>query len=203
MYSRSGLGDGVPVLQPVLGTVGSVAGSIAGAAAAPGALALSSLAVPLIGAAIAGVTLAIGLFMNRLGPKQKVYTTKIVNDAEPLLQRNVAAWQASNKTRSEQAQAIDNFNNVWAAVVAGCSPKELGQPGQNCIADRQRGSTKGYDWFALYLDPIANDSNVNGDPSIADTLASAGAELSGVFGGSNNLIPALLIGGLVLLAVSK
>lgn len=196
MYSR-GMGEGIPVLSPVLETAGGVVGSIAGAAAAPGALTLGALAVPIVGAAIAGVTLAVSLFVNRMGPKQKVYTTQIVNEAEPLLQRNLAAWQASNKTRSEQAQALANFDHVWGSVVASCDVRELGQPGQNCVNDRSRGGK--VDWFSYYYDPIANDPGVVADPTVESMVEGLTAGLAE----HKNLIPALLVGGLVFLAVSK
>ena len=196
MYERAGLGEGgVPVLQPVLGTGLSVAGTFTTAALAPGALTGASLAVPVIGAAIAGVTLAVGLWMNRMGPKQKVYTTRIVDEAEPLLVQNLDAWRRSPKHRSEQAAALQNFDAVWAAVVASCDRPEMGAPGQNCIRDRQRGSTKGYDWFALYRDPIANDPNVTADP--------VDAFLSGEWSGGQSVLPLLLIGGLALWAVAS
>lgn len=194
MYAR-GMGDGEPIARPILGTGISIAGTFAGAALAPGALVGASLAVPIIGAAIAGVTLAITLWMNRMGPKQKVYTTKIVNEAEPLLVQNLAAWNRSNKHESEQAQALANFDRIWDAVVAACDVKELGTPGQNCIHDRQRGSNKGYDWFALYRSPIENDV-VNPDP----VASVAGVESLIQSGGP---LPMLLLGGLVLLAVTS
>lgn len=199
MHYRVGLSDGgEQVFQPVLGTAASIAGTFAGAAAAPGALVGASLAVPIIGAAIAGVTLAIGLFMNRMGPKQKVYTTKIVDDAEPLVQRNLAAWQASNKTKSEQLQALQNFDQVWASIVAACNVSQLGQPGQNCVNDRKPGGK--VDWFAYYRDPIANDPDVRPDPTVTDEVGAAFSSLGLQSGGS--IIP-WLIGGFLLLAVAK
>jgi len=178
------------VLQPALQTAFSSGSSIAVAA-----IAGKSLAVPVIGAAIAGVTLAIGLWMNRRGPKQKVYTTQIVNEAEPLLQQNLDAWNASNKTRSEQAQALQNFDQIWSAVVAACDRPELGNPGQACINDRKPGGR--WDWAAYYRTPILNDANVTDDP-----ISNAFAEISGIFGGDSTL-PLLLAGGLLLWAVAS
>lgn len=198
MHYRVGLSDGgEQVFQPVVGTIGSIAGTFAGAAAAPGALVGASLAVPVIGAAIAGITLAVSLFMNRLGPKQKVYTTKIVNDAEPLMKQNLAAWNASNKTRSEQAAALNNFDQVWSAVVAACDRTELGAPGQACVNDRKAGGK--WDWFSYYRSPIESDPNVRPDPTVTDEVSSAFSSI-GIQG--NSIMP-WLIGGLLILAVSK
>lgn len=175
-----GLGDGagVPVLQPTLNTAIASGASI-GTAAALG----SSLAIPIIGAAVAGVTLAIGLWINRLGPKQKIATTKIVNEAEPYLKQNLDAWNSSKKTVSDQKQALVNFDNIWLQVEQTCSQSQYGEPGYRCIQDRMpqgmtvtingnsyTGNGK-WNWFSYYRDPIANDPNVMPDPTVTETLA--------------------------------
>lgn len=186
-------------LSSVLSTAGSIAGNFAGGSRRDefdegDSDSEKSLSDGVIGTAIAGVTLAVGLFMGRMGPKQKVYTTKIVNDAEPLLQQNLAAYQASNHYASEQAQALANYDQIWSAVVASCDRPELGNPGQACIRDRERGGR--WPWVVYYRDPIANDPDVRPDPSPVDMVASV---LGGI-GSLGSLVP-LLLGGAVLYLV--
>jgi hypothetical protein len=144
----------------------SAAGNIAGANAGSIAGTLG-VAVPVVGAAIAGITLAITMWLNRKGPKQKRWTTDIVNEMEPLLKQNVDAWKQSEPSPINQAAALDNFDRFWGAVLQGCGDPAMGKPGVNCISERQRGGSApwcptgtGCDWFILYRDPIANDPRV-------------------------------------------
>lgn len=214
-YGVAGLGDsqhaGAIVAaggQAAAGIVPAALASSAAASAAAGGSGLilglaPALAVPVVGAAIAGITLVVGMWVNRKGPKQKVATTEIVNEAEPLLKQNLDAFLAGGQTRVDQQQALYNFDSIWDLVVQKCSDPYNGTPGQNCVRDRQRGSTKGYDWFRLYRDPIANaqvheapvtvESGVNdllrGDFTALDSFAS-GLDLPKVLGG------VLLVGGL-------
>lgn len=122
----------------------------------------------IIGAALTGVTTLIGLFSNRKRGKQKIATTQIVNEAEPLLQQNLAAWQGSDHYESQQIQALANFDSIWSAVVSQCSDPAFGPPGQWCVDDRKRGGK--WDWFARYRDPITDDPNVQSDPSWTEQL---------------------------------
>lgn len=196
-------GSGVPVLPGVinLGT-GAVAG-ITGAALAPGALTAGALAVPLIGVAIAGVALAIGLWMNRLGPKQKIATTKIAEEAIGLWQDNLSAWENSNKTTAEQQQCIANFWNIYNSWVSACSADQMGEPGHRCLEERlpagfvlnangntYTGNGRFGSVFAAFLDPIQNDvvnASFLGTALVGDT----GLWLGGL---------ALLAGGLFLMS---
>lgn len=131
---------------------------------------LSAAAVPVIGAAVAGVTIGLQLIFNRKGPKQKVASTKIVDDLEPLLKNNVEAYMSGPRTRSSQAAAIQNFDDAWAYLISdqACGSQALGNPGKACISDRSKGGK--WDWFSYYRDPIANDSQVVADP-VADSLS--------------------------------
>lgn len=195
--------------QIALGDAAKQVSTFGGAAATavPGVLvgmhtiAATSLAVPIIGAAIAGVTLAITALLSRKGPKQKVYTTSIVNEAEPLLQQNLSAFMASPKTQADKDAAVANFNDLWDRVVLSCNTPELGEPGQRCINDRKRGSTKGYDWFALYLDPIVNTpvqaaSKMSVQGLTESLNQTADNLLSGNFDISKLLLPIIVLGGL-------
>lgn len=166
-------------------------------AAAP----LSGPAAPFLAAAGALTTL-IGNFFHP--DMTKVEATNIVNKIEAeYLKPNLAAWQAlppNQKTQSAQAAAINVFNTAWNAVVQACSAPALGTAGVNCIGDRQRGSTKGYDWFKLYLDPIQNDPNAVPDSSLASAGQSISSSISSLFGGTSVASPVLpLIAGAILL----
>lgn len=128
----------------------------------------ASLAVPVIGAVVAGVVLALTLLYNRKGPKQRVATTEIVNKVEPLLQENLAGYMAGPRTVSSRAQALENFKAGWAYVVEYCDTPAMGAPGQACVQDRQPGGQ--WDWKSYYSDPIANDTGVVADPLPGETV---------------------------------
>lgn len=196
-----GMGSGEPVLGPTLNTSIASGGSI-GVAAFMG----TSLAVPIIGAAIAGITLAIGLFLNRAGPKQKTATSNYVNEIEPLMRQNIAAWRASDKTASEQVQALANFDSLWAMVLKYCNQESMGDPGKNCVADRVSGGK--WDWFSYYRDPIANDPEVVPDATVSSAGSAGEGALStlgipGVIGGiptGELLIPVALVAVIILMS---
>ncbi len=205
IYSTSLGALGADAAKIVSTTGGAAAAVVPSVLVGTHVLATASLAVPVIGVAISLVTMAITAWISRVGPKQKVATTAIVNEAEPLLQENLEAFMKSGKTQAEKDMAISNFNNVWSQVVMACNRPELGNPGQNCINDRKRGSTKGYDWFALYLDPILDtpvqvgrfseqDSEgvIDSVNQFADSILDAGAGID--FG--KLVIPVLVLGGL-------
>lgn len=132
--------------------------STGGTAATAIGTALHSAWVPVVGPLVAGVTLALGLWLNRKGPKQKVASTAIVNELEPLLKQNLDAYQQGPHTKTSQAAALKNFDDAWAFLVSadGCGTEALGNPGKACIADRSPGGK--WNWFAYYRDPIANDA---------------------------------------------
>lgn len=128
--------------------VQSVGGSVL--AAAP----LAGPTMPFVAAAGALIALA-GTIAGALhigegcGPTC-VQATSIVNQAEPILKQNVAAFQAGQISRTD---ALNLFNQIWTAVEQSCGAIP-GAAGQNCIGDRQRGGK--WDWFSYYYDPIAN-----------------------------------------------
>jgi hypothetical protein len=69
------------------------------------------------------------------------------------------------------AAAINNFNQIWAQVVKGCS--QVPPPGgTQCISDRQAGGK--WDWTSYYLQPI-QAIPVNSAPTAAQlAVLSAG-----------------------------
>jgi len=183
----NGLGTGVPVLGPSIQTGAAAGGAIAAAILAPGVATWGALAVPVVGAAIAGVLLAVNLFLNRMGPKQKVWTTQIANEAEQLLQRNLDAWNNSDKYVSEQQVALANFDAIWNMVLEKCGDPKMGEPGERCINERKEGGVApwcpkpggvGCDWFILYRRPISDDPELRADPT--NTVASVSETVTNV-----------------------
>jgi hypothetical protein len=160
VYGLAGTADSI--VSAGASTAGALGGQIAGGTGLTAALG-ASVAIPVVGLAIAGVAIAIEAWLHRRGPIQKTQTTHIVDEVEPYLKQNLQTYLSGPRTLANQAQAEDNFYTLWNRVVAECGQPQYGDPGQNCINDRKRGSSKGYDWFALYLDPIANDSTVVAD----------------------------------------
>ena len=191
----AGATTGVTVAPSVLTAVG--AKGAAGAMAGPIGAA--------IGAGVAAITILIMKF--RQTGQQKVAATNIVNEVEPLLRRNRDAYLASNRTQSEQAQSMENFNSLWSIVVSKCSDPALGSAGERCITERQEGARPpwGPNWFQLYFDPIRNDPNVIQDPGVTTDPATGklvGGGGDGIFGGFNlgpEMIPGVsnvvLLGG--------
>jgi hypothetical protein len=136
-----------------------------------------------------------------------IEATAFANQAEPLLQQNLATYMAipAPRTQSEQQAALNIFDQIWAGLtsVQACGNPALGSAGKACISDRQSGSCaykdangQCWNWFVGYRDPIANDPNV-----VPDTAAStvAGA-VSSVIPGLN-IDPTLLMVGLGLVVV--
>jgi hypothetical protein len=152
-----------------------------GAAVAYGTATHAAWAGP-VGLAVAGVAIAVGLILSRKGPQQRIASTAIVNELEPLLRQNVDAYFGGPRTRSSQAQALKTFDDAWAYLISAqaCGAPELGNPGRACISDRQAGAStwtdangQPWNWFIGYRDPIALDTAVKPDPldQVADIFS--------------------------------
>jgi hypothetical protein len=129
----------------------------AGAPIATSAIVGSSLAVPIVGAAIAGVTLLIGGWLSGIAKRnaEKVQATAIVNQAEPYLQKNLDAFRSiQNPTQADKDQALANFDNIWAQVVSALHAPSLSDVEEQSINDRSPGGK--YDWTSYYRTPIVN-----------------------------------------------
>jgi len=196
--SLRGLGDAAQYVQQTAGAATPVVATAAAGSVSSILGVSAAVAVPLIGAAIFGVTLAITALLRRACGKTCVVTSEWANQAEPILADNIRAYfgTAAPRSRSQQAAALANFDAVWAQLQQLCSQPGLGPAGQNCIGDRQRGACKWrqtadspllaypgqpqpgecWNWFSGYRDPIANDTRVVDDAELA--LSSAGAEIS-------------------------
>ena len=204
----------------VVGQVGGVGAPVVSAAAAPAvaaALGISaSVAIPIVGAAFAGVLIGIEALLNSGCGQTCVVTSQWANQAEPQLRANIDQYFSLNpRTASDQTSALRMFDAVWAGLVQRCSQSGLGTAGQNCIADRQAGACKWHatadspwpggpkrgecwNWFNAYRDPIAKDT-----PQ-PDTVASSLDALIGgtSTSGSSALLPLALIGGLLLVGAA-
>ena len=217
-------GLGTATQAQLASQIGSITGS-----AATGTIAALSLAgvitretasalIPIIGPAIAGITLGIAAILNSGCGQTCVVTSNWANQAERLLQQNIAAYFALPAPRSSSAKAISlaNFDNIWNYLKQQCSNPSLGTAGQHCISDRQAGACtwkqtvssaypgepalgQCWNWFNGYRDPIANDLAV--DDTAAANASTAGTGLSTNWGtivlyGGIGLLLFGLIGGL-------
>ncbi len=194
------VGGGAKLATTALSTV--QAASAAGLLTLGGTLAA---AIPVAGAVISVGLLVFSLLHDSRNAAQKVETTAAVNKGEALIKQNLAAWQASAKSLATQAQALQNFDDAWNAIVAFCGNGNEGAPGQRCVSERQRGGK--YDYFALYRDPIASDpaaglvDQAAAAQSAAAQTATATASIDGTAPGL--LIPGLLLAGALLASTGK
>lgn len=204
--SVPGLVGGI-LLAP--GIVGGVSSGVAGVATGTSLAAaiFPAAIVPLIGPAIVGITIALTLIFSRKGPKQKTAATAIVNDVEPLLRDNVTAYLSGPRTVQSQKQAIQNFLAGWQGVLDNCGVAALGNPGKNCISERQEGAHPHWDgcppegcqnWFQMYLDPIRNDTPISASGSSAGGGSSVIDASVSVGGADIPLLPLLIGGGLLV-----
>jgi hypothetical protein len=199
---------------PIIGSVvtGAAAASASASIAAGGTgliLGMApALAVPIIGAAIVGITILATLLIKNSGCGQTcIETSQWANQAEALLQNNITTYfaQTAPRSASQQAAALANFDAIWARLVALCSPPATGNAGKKCISDRQAGSCaytqpankvppwgtpaagQCWNWFSGYRDPIANDSDVYDDSvgaAVSNAAAAASSALSSSASGS-------------------
>jgi hypothetical protein len=200
----TGLGQtGQQVAGTVYGAGTSITAPVAGGALATAAAIPASLAIPIVGAAFAGIWLGIQAILNSGCGQSCVITSNWANQAEALLKKNLAAYQALPTPRAQSAQAayLANFDSVWNYLVQECSAPSLGTAGQHCISDRQAGGChykangQCWNWFVGYRDPIANDPNVVPDTA-AQTVTSAVTGAAGSIG-----ISPWLLAGAVLLVI--
>jgi hypothetical protein len=173
-----------------------------------------------VGAGIMGVTIAIEALINSSlvqGCGQTcVITSQWANQAEGLLQKNIAEYFALPTPRSpaNQQQAMANFQNIWNTLVQQCSQPGLGTAGKNCIGDRQDGACKWHatqpsypgqpdvgacwNWWNGYYWPIANDPNVGTATAGANPITNAISSLTGGAINPDLLIGLALLGGALL-----
>jgi len=158
---RAGLGaTGTETATLAAGTAASIAGANTGAIA--GAL---GLAVPVVGVAIAGIALAVTTWLNRMGPKQKRWTSQIADEVTAQLADVKRVYLETPYNPANQETALNAVDQLLAALEEGCGQSTMGDAGQRCISERLvRGGSApwcptgtGCDYFTEYRDPIAND----------------------------------------------
>jgi len=164
----------------------------------------ATMAIPIVGAAIAGISLGIELILHSGCGEACIVTSQWANQAEVLLQKNLSEYQAIAPPRPKSVQqlAMANFQAVWNRLVEQCSQPGLSTAGRNCIADRQEGACKWRDtagqcwnWWSGYYHPIADDTQVYDDGPIQ----TAAAGVTGAVAGAG-IDPAILwIGGTILI----
>jgi hypothetical protein len=172
--------------------------------------------------AIAGTALELlGQMGVGSGCGQKcVLSTTYANKAEAIFQQNCNTYFAlpAPRTVSQQQAALTIFDSIWLDLTQQCGVASLGDPGKRCISDRQSGACTWkqtgqspwpggpalgacWNWFNAYRDPIANDPVV--PDTVASSVSGAATTLESALGvSSSSLMPLLLIGGLIVLAVS-
>jgi hypothetical protein len=185
---------GLGVTGPnIVGTVGTATGAAITAAATTvggtslfGVLGVSALAGP-VGIAVGGIVAAAAAIAGMLGVGQGcgqtcVQATSIVNQAEPILKQNLAAYQSG---QIDQATAISNYNQVWQSVLTACAAIP-GTAGQNCVGDRQQGACHYKDatgncwnWYIGYYVPLLTvvPSNTTNTSSLTSLVEGGGSGL--------------------------
>lgn len=135
----------------------------------------------------------VSLFRRQSG-QQKRAATSIVDQIEPLMQRNLEEFLAA-PSRERSVQAIDTFDRLWQELVRSCGDPQLGDAGRRCIDERRRGGR--WDWFVAYRDPIANwGSDIIRTPvGVVPAGDSGGPSTSMLLTGISLLAAGLLSGG--------
>lgn len=177
----------------ILGSIAASGGSILGLTGA----ALTA-AIPVVGAVIAGVTLALQYLITNSGCGQTcIETSSWANQVAAQLDKNIAAYFSLPTPRplSAQTLALANFDSSWAQLQQLCGQAGTGDAGVRCITDRQAGACTWkqtadkvpswgtppvgacWNWFNGYRDPIANDTNVYNDAAVS-SAASTGTTIT-------------------------
>jgi len=223
---RYGMGQ---TAQQVVGTGFQLGSPVAAAAAgAPVGAALgisASLAIPLVGAALAGVAIAVEALLNSGCGQTCIETSQWANQASAQLDKMMAQYFGvpAPRPQSLQTAALGIFNGIWQQLTQLCSQPNLGAAGQNCISDRQDGACKWkalapqypgepaagscWNWFNAYYYPIANDPDVVPDAQVPGAQTSGqqnGGIISTNVASSTGSVPAWLLiaaAGLALWAV--
>jgi hypothetical protein len=213
-------------IQIVGGTTAGIATGILGTLTSGGAtaiLGITSAAVPVIGAALMGaVTLVQYLVANSGCGQTCIETSQWANQAAAALQQVLDGYFAlpAPRTKAQQAVALAAFDGIWHQLQQACGQPGTGNAGVRCISDRQRGACtwkqayapvypgepnigECWNWFNGYRDPIANDPTVpDPTPTVDSVVSSVSDDLSSFLpataAGGSSVLPALLIGGLVL-----
>lgn len=158
-----------------------------------------------------------------------ITASNYANQAEALMNQNLNAYVSlTTRYQSQQTQALQNFDQLWAGLVSACSNPALNDAGKNCISQRQSGScafktspgqgcqpSQSNCWVNCVYSPGGPNGSGNAcgdwfifyrdpianDPCVQpDPPASGSTSTTASTTGLNaNMTPLLLIGGVVLL----
>lgn len=230
----SGLGvqPGAPSTTQLVQQVGSIATSATVSALSASALAggftgilglTAAQAIPIIGAAMAGLIIGIQAILNSGCGQTCIVTSQWANAASALLEQNIQAYFGNPAPRSaeQKAQALANFDAIWNKLVQLCSQPGLSTAGQNCIADRQAGACKWHqtgqpefpgqptygacwNWFNSFRDPIDQDPAVVTQTTIdpQGVISQLGTTGSTSIGGGIDTGTLALIGAAALMGIA-
>ena len=178
------------------------AGGIAATAATPLLVtaATAAWAIPIVGAAFAGVALLINALWNREGPRLDGQATAILEPVEAAMKANLEAWKASKHTAANRAAALAYFDSAWAFLLSsqGCGSPNLKDSGRRCISERQRGGIR--DFFAYYRDEIDKTPTVPDDPINALVSGDIQEAFRAILPSNPQEAAPLLIGAALILA---
>src|SRR5579872_6906696 len=118
----SGLGAGVAPINQDIGLATSGASIAAGALSLPAIGIIGASAVPVVGLAIAGAALVATVIANVFQGcgSTCTLTSDMASQIEPLMQQNLAEYQASDHSVASQTQALANFDYLWSKLVQYC-----------------------------------------------------------------------------------
>ncbi len=217
--------SGATIATPIITTI-AAQGAAASLAAGGSGLILGmapALAVPVIGAAIAAITVIATILIQNSGCGQTcIETSQWANQAEQILEQNIQAYfsNPAPRTQSVQNAALANFLAVMTRLDQMCSDPSTGDAGKRCISDRQAGACtwkqsatsvllnypgepqpgECFNWVNGYHDPIANDPDVVQDPASNATLVSGATNSSSTSSTSSNMVYLLGAATLVVMA---
>jgi hypothetical protein len=189
-FALSGLGQD---LSQVLTSGGIQTGTAIGGALATHAIgtattgAIIGAGLASAGIALAGVAIMSWLSSRRDNAMDKTNSSRIADQAERLLQENLAAWNASRKTVEDRELAYANAAAImqWMAGPQGCGNPALEDPGRRCISERLVDNAR-YPWKAWYVDPISTFiPTVSAAAQQAATAAAGGNPPAGSVQGQN------------------
>lgn len=219
-YGMRGLGQSTAqVAQQVGALTGTVAPVIPGVAASVGSIlgVTATAAVPIIGAAIAGVTMGIVAMINSGCGQTCIQTSEYANKATSLMAQNLGAYLdlPMPHTQAQQQAALANFDAIWNWLQQVCGSPAMGNAGVRCIQNQQPGSCPlkvsdfGWkqnpdgSWTYLKNGPSGSGSNcwnyfsgfrdpIANDPTVvagADLVTAAGRSTSSPSVGGPSAIP--------------
>jgi hypothetical protein len=204
-----GLGLALTSKAPLVGASVSTALMVAApftGPAAPFVLAVGAIAGPII-----------SLFQGC--GQTCVQATQYADQAAQALGQIVNTYfaQPTPRLKSTQVAALQAIDQIMQALHDACSNPALGAAGQRCISERLvRGGSApwcptgtGCDWYALFRDPVAGDTNLIDDSAVSavgvsDNLLSSLPGLPNLpislpsGSGMILLVVALVVGGIYL-----